>query len=86
MTGHQGGPAVQAFDHAAARDLPPLEQTLAADAARGYVEFGDRERAWLATKAHLAEWPALVGIPNADQPDRLAQAVATLKQRGVWPW
>lgn len=44
MTGNQGGPSVQAFDHAAAQDLAPLEQTLAADAARSCVEFREGRR------------------------------------------
>lgn len=86
MTGNQGGPSVQAFDHAAAQDLAPLEQTLAADAARSCVEFREGEEAWLRRKRHLAEESTLATLPFPAAENRLVQAVLTLKSRGLWPW
>lgn len=77
--------AIDAIDAGQAASLPPLELTLAANAA---MEHAHRttEAAWRATKAHLAALPALAGIGHADAPDRLAQAIGNLRSAGLWPW
>lgn len=79
---HRAGEAIDAGE---AAQLPPLELTLAANAA---MERAHRatERQWRATKGHLAGQPALADIGNADAPNRLEQAIANLRAAGLWPW
>lgn len=80
-----GQAATGALEHAEAHDLPPLEMTLAADAATSAREFGESEESWVLRKQHLAGSPALADRPYAAG-DRLEQAIATLKAAGLWPW
>jgi len=64
---------------------PGIEHALSvsADAAAA----GESARAW---QAQHAAWvnvgPCDAALPHADAPDRLAQAVANLRDVGLWPW
>jgi len=65
---------------------PGIEHALSvsADAA---AAAGESARAW---QAQHAAWvnvgPCDAALPHADAPDRLAQAVANLRDVGLWPW
>ncbi len=77
--------SLDALDAGEAANLPPLELTLAANAA---MEHAHRvsESDWRASKADLAAQPPLPGIGHADATDRLAQAIANLRAANLWPW
>jgi len=65
---------------------PGIEHALSvsADAA---AAAGEGARAW---QARQAAWvnggPCDTALPHADAPDRLAQALANLRDVGLWPW
>jgi len=65
---------------------PGIEYALSASADAA-AAAGESARAW---QAGQAAWvnvgPCDDDLPHADAPDRLAQAVANLRDVGLWPW
>jgi len=65
---------------------PGIEYALSASADAA-AAAGEGARAW---QARQAAWvnggPCDDDLPHADAPDRLAQAVANLRDVGLWPW
>ncbi len=65
---------------------PGIEYALSASADEA-AAAGEGARAW---QARQAAWvnvgPCDAELPHADAPDRLAQALANLRDVGLWPW
>ncbi len=65
---------------------PGIEYALSVSADEAAVA-GEGARAW---QTRHAAWvnggPCDAALPHADAPDRLAQAVANLRDVGLWPW
>ncbi len=77
--------AQDAIQEAEDKGLPPLELYVAGDVVQSYA--GNMSEAeWLEWRSRLAKRPALAGIAHADAPNRRDQAVAILRDAGLWPW
>jgi len=65
---------------------PGIEYALSVSADEA-AAAGESARAW---QAHQVAWvnvgPCDADLPHADAPDCLAQAVANLRDVGLWPW
>jgi hypothetical protein len=65
--------------------MPALEWQIHHQAVIAY-NAGVAEGDFLREKARWRELPPEADTPNEDAPDRLEQALRTLKERDRWPW
>lgn len=79
-------PALSLLDTPAPRRAPPgVEYVLSAMAADAHAA-GRSSAAWRADSAWASHRPCDPSLPHADLPDRLEQAIANLRDTGLWPW
>lgn len=67
------------------RGLAPLEDHMTATAQIAHLQ-GVSEQEYLRRRYQIAAAPTLTGLPHDDAANRLEQAVATLRDAGLWPW
>jgi len=79
-------PAAPASPVTPARRTPPgVEWVCSATAADAHAA-GRSVAAWRAESAWATARPCDPCLPHADLPDRREQAIANLRDTGLWPW